>query len=145
MYRRNPNSALVYRKALELCEVSRAIASYVSVQRDSLLQLQSNSHRDIIANSLLTDAELISAHIEQAEQSDSHAFRLNSVRFVSIMTKNILSYCNGLEKDGLKEKEYLNLLRREIKSFRKYFKTWRLSLLRGGETGSWGMDGIWTP
>ena len=56
------------------------------------------------------------------------------------MTRNILSYCNGLEKDGVKEKEYLNLLRKEIKSFRKSFKKWRKSMGKKGGYGTWGFN-----
>lgn len=48
------------------------------------------------------------------------------------MIQNINSYCTGLEKDGVKEKEYLNLLRKEIRSFRKSFKKWTGSLPNKG-------------
>jgi hypothetical protein len=113
---------------LYLCSISRELASYVSYNKDLLKLYQSNSHRDIIADSLLTDAILIPQKIAQAEWSESHSVRRRSISFINIMTRNILSYCNGLEKDGLKEKEYINLLRNEIKSFRISFKEWRRSL-----------------
>ncbi|MEE9364595.1 MAG: hypothetical protein V3U92_18500 [Cellulophaga sp.] len=118
----------IYKKALELCETSRAISSYVSYNKDLLLLYKSNSHRDIIADSILTDSILIQQKIAQAEYSESYSVRNNSAVFINIMTRNILSYCTGLEKDGVKEKEYLNLLRADIKSFRKSFKKWRHSL-----------------
>jgi thioredoxin-related protein len=65
---------------------------------------------------------------------------MKSVLFVHIMTRNILSYCNGLEKDGVKEKEYLNLLRREIKLFRILYKKWKRSLRPGSGDSSWGLN-----
>jgi len=118
----------VYRKALELCLMSREIASYVSFNKDLLKLYKSNSLRDIIADSLLTDTILIPQKIAQAEHSDSISERMKSVTYINIMIRNINSYCTGLEMDGVREKEYLNLLRAEIRSFRRSFKEWRKSL-----------------
>ena len=126
----NFRSIPVYKKALDLCIISRELASFVSYNKDLLKLYQSNSLRDHIADSLLTDAILIPQQIAEAETSDSQAVRMKSARFINIMIRNILSYCNGLEKDGVKEKEYLNLLRKEIRSFRKTFRIWRKSLVR---------------
>ena len=130
MSNKNLRTVPVYRKALDLCKMSREIATYVSYNKDLLKLYQSNSHRDIIADSLVTDAILIPQQIAQAEYSESNAVRMKSATFINIMIRNILSYCNGLEKDGVKEKEYLNLLRTEIKGFRKSFKAWRRSLTK---------------
>ena len=129
----------VYRKALDLCTISREIASFVSYNKDLLKLYQSNSLRDNIADSLLTDSTLIPQHIAQAETSDSQAVRMKSARLINIMIRNIQSYCNGLEKDGVKEQEYLNLLRKEIRSFRKTFRTWRKSLGRN-RGDQWGLN-----
>ncbi|NKI26222.1 hypothetical protein HCG49_06580 [Arenibacter sp. 6A1] len=127
---KNLSSIPIYRKSLDLCLMSREIASYVSYNKDLLKLYQSNSLRDIIADSLLTDAILIPQQIAAAEQSESYAVRMKSATFIAIMIRNINSYCTGLEKDGVKEKEYLNLLRSEIKSFRRLFKVWRRSIRR---------------
>lgn len=129
---KNLTSLPVYKKALDLCKMSREIASYVSFNKDLLKLYQSNSLRDIIADSLLTDAILIPKKIALAEATGSHTERLKSATYINIMIRNISSYCNGLEKDGIKEKEYLNLLRMEIKSFRQSFKKWRSSFPEGG-------------
>ena len=118
----------VYQKALELGKMSRAIASYVSYNKDILKLYQSNSHRDNIAGSLLTDTILISEKIALVENSSSYSERTRTLTFINIMIRNINSYCTGLEKDGVKEKEYLNLLRTEIKSFRRSYKKWRNTL-----------------
>jgi hypothetical protein len=136
----NLRTVPVYVKALDLCAMSREIASYVSYNKDLLKLYQSNSLRDHIADSLLTDAILIPQQIAQAESSRSQAVRLKSATFVSIMIRNILSYCNGLEKDGVKEIEYLNLLRGEIRSFRKSFKVWRKSIAKKGGDLHWGFN-----
>ncbi|GGD56548.1 hypothetical protein [Muriicola marianensis] len=119
----------IYRKALELCTLSQELASFVSYNKNLLTLYQSDSHRDHIADSLITDAVLIPQQIARAETSPSMGDRMKSATFIGIMLRNISSYCNGLEKDGLREKEYLNLLRREIRLFRRSFKKWRKSLV----------------
>ena len=120
--------------------MSREIASYVSYNKDLLKLYQSNSLRDHIADSLLTDAILIPQQIARAESSGSLAVRIKSATFVGIMIRNIISYCNGLEKDGVKETEYLNLLRQEIRVFRKSFKKWRKSINKSGGDLNWGFN-----
>ncbi|RKR12356.1 hypothetical protein CLV91_2482 [Maribacter vaceletii] len=119
----------VYKKALELCVMSREIASYVSLNKDLLKLYQSNSLRDTIANSLLTDAILIPQKIAQAEYTKCKTERLKNALHINIMLRNMTSYCTGLEKDGLKEKEYINLLRKEVFTFKESFKNWRNSIL----------------
>lgn len=117
----------VYIKALELCKISREIASFVTFNKDLLKLYQSNSLRDIIADSILTDSNLIHQKIALAETKGCHSEKVKSAAFINVMTRNIISYCNGLEMDGVKEKEYLNLLRQEVISFRKSFRAWRKS------------------
>lgn len=141
MPQKNLRKVPIYRKALNLCRMSREIVSYVTYNKDLLHLYQSNSLRDIMADALLTDAILIPQQIAQAETSESAAVRLKSASFIHVMTGNILSYLNGLEKDGVKEKEYLNLLRQEIRSFRKSFKKWRKSIGGGqGNSPRWGFN-----
>ena len=108
--------------------MSREIASYVSFNKDLLRLYESNSLRDIIANSILTDAILIPQKIALVESSRSSSERMQNLSFINIMIRNINSYCMGLEKDGVKETEYINLLRSELRSFRKYYRKWRVSV-----------------
>jgi thioredoxin-related protein len=129
MERSSLNSLVVYRKSLALRDLSEAVASYFSHNREILSLRKIDCFRDDISRSLLADADLITKEVEQAALSNSHSVRMRSLSYVNIMTRNILAYCNGLERDGVKEKEYLNLLRKEIRIFRITFKKWRKSLM----------------
>ncbi len=125
---RNLTTLPVYRKALDLCFISREIVAYVTYNKDLLQLYKSNSLRDSIADAILTDVILIPQKIELAERSESLSIRTSTIQHIHIMTQNILSYCRGLEKDGVKEKEYLNLLRQELKIFKKTYILWKRSL-----------------
>jgi hypothetical protein len=121
------NSLVVYRKSLALRDLSEAVASYFSYNKEILSLRKIDNFRDDISQSLKNDALLITKEVEQAALSNSYSVRMRSLSYINIMTRNILAYCNGLERDGVKEKEYLNLLRKEIKIFRVSFKKWRKS------------------
>ncbi len=128
----NLNALPVYRKSLSLCKMSREIASYFANYQDLRSLYQSQRFRDIIADALLTDAILIPQQIAKAERARSYSVRMNNATLVSIMLRNLLSYCNGLEHDGVKEKEFIDLMRKEIRSFRKSYKKWCKSIRNRG-------------
>lgn len=123
-----PYSSLpVYQKSLALRDLGNAIATYFSKDNNLFNLQRTASLREHIASALFTDSSLISKQIEEAETSNSYETRVKSASFINVMTRNILSYCNGLEHDGVEEKEYVNLLRKELKSFHLSFKQWRKS------------------
>ena len=76
----------------------------------------------------MTDTALIRKEIMLAASTTSVSMRQNSLQLVQIMIRNLNSYCKGLEMDGVREREYLELLRQELKGFRRAFKQWRKSL-----------------
>ncbi len=118
----------VYRKALELQTMSNAIAFCIASRRDFLNLYTSDSLRDQVTDALLTDTLLIRKQIALAASTRSLHIRRGSLQFISIMIRNLNSYCRGLEMDGVREREYLDLMQTELRSFRKSFKTWRKSL-----------------
>ncbi|MEM9649153.1 MAG: hypothetical protein AAF969_11785, partial [Bacteroidota bacterium] len=103
MERNSLNSLGVYRKSLALRDLSEAIALYFSYNKDVLSLRKVGSFRDDITQSLMTDAVQITKEVEQAALSNSYSVRMRSLTFINIMTRNILAYCNGLERDGVKE------------------------------------------
>ena len=118
----------VYKNSLVLRDLSDALGHYFTLEQKSFTS-KTMGLRAVIAESLITDASLLPLTIEETYKSNSVNYRRKNATFINIITRNIISYCNGLEKDGVKEKEYLQLLRRELKTFRKSFKQWRKSLL----------------
>jgi len=118
----------VYKKSLVIRDLSVAIATYFSKEKNLFKLKRTAGLRDHIANSLRVDADLIAKQIKRASTSKSYETRIQSATYINIITRNLNSYCNGLDFDGVKEKEYLNLLRKELKSFRFSYKQWRKSL-----------------
>ena len=128
MSSRGSKSLSVYRKAAELQTLSQAIALCVVKGQEVLQAHTSNSLRDQVAASILTDTALIRKQVDLAASARSLQMRQRSLHFIQIMIRNLNSYCKGLEMDGVREREYLELLRQEIKGFRRTFNQWRKSL-----------------
>ena len=120
----------VYKNSLALRDLSDALGQYFSPDSKTRSR-KSLGLRSVIAECLVTDAALLPLTIEKTHESKSLNYRLQNATFINVITKNIMSYCNGLEKDGVKETEYVQLLRKEMKTFRKSFKLWRKSLING--------------
>ena len=118
----------VYRKAIELQSMSRAIAYCVASRKDFLNLYMSDSLRDQVTDALLTDTGLIRKQVALAASTPSVHIRRGSLQFISVMIRNLNSYCKGLEMDGVREREYLELMQRELRIFRKSFRTWRKTL-----------------
>ncbi len=131
MHNKGLNTLQVYKNSLVLKDLSDALGHYFSPE-ERRYSKKYLGLRAVIAESLIHDASLIPTTIERTFESNSINFRIKNANFINIITKNIISYCNGLEHDGIKEKEYLQLLRKELKIFRKSFKQWRKSLMRDG-------------
>lgn len=119
----------IYQKSLAVCDISQAVSSYFTMETKFLKLNRFAPLRHEIALSLVNDAVLIPKSVNEALNSNSREQQLKQLSLISIMVKNMLSYCNGLEKDGVKEKEYVYLLRAELKSFKKVFKSWRKTIL----------------
>jgi hypothetical protein len=118
----------VYKNSLVLRDLSNALSYYFTSEPQASSR-KTMGLRAVIAESLLNDTSLLPLTIEEAYKSGSLNNRLKSASFINIITRNIISYCNGLEKDGVKEREYIQLIRKELKTFRKSFKQWRKSLM----------------
>ena len=122
------NGYPIYQKSLAVSSVGQAIAAYFSYDQKYSKKRRFSGLRAEIADAILTDIKLISKTLNDALKNDSKEQFLKDISFVNTMLKNLLSYCNGLERDGVKEREYVHLLRAEIKAFRKSFKSWRKNL-----------------
>ncbi len=117
----------LYLHALALGDISQAIAQYVEYKYETLngsgfVHLQAE-----IAEAIRNDSRLIQQNTAEIAGLESRGRLGANLRFLRTLGKNLLSYCNGLEYHGLKEREYIQLLRREVKLYRRALKHWSIS------------------
>lgn len=118
----------IYQKAMEIITLSRSISSYLN---QDLAYLRSDGSEDCtiyFSGDIIQQSESLAPEIEkvQAERfSDKKYHHIASLeRLVMRLHKN----CDRLEHCNSNGRDYLPVLRRELKKFRRLQRTWMLTL-----------------
>ncbi len=122
-----PPSA-IYKKAQEILVLSRQISSYLTYD---LAHLQRNGKEnphiyfsgDIVQQSVSLGPQILKAE-RQIFTEEKHKYAASVSRLSSLLYKN----CERLEHANSNGKEFLSLLRKELKKFKKMQRTWMLTL-----------------
>lgn len=124
----NHTQSALYKKALEIFTLSRHISFYIS---HDLACLQRNGKEDkniyftgdIVQQSVSLAPQILKAE-SQSFSEEKHKYAASVMRLSNLIYKN----CERLERINSNGKDFLPLLRKEIKKFRKLQNTWRLTL-----------------
>lgn len=118
----------IYRKALEIFTLSKNISQFL-VYDMSELNTQGEEHSDIyftgdiIQKSVSLFPEIVNAESKLfSEEKQKHAASLEHLTIL------LYNNCLRLEKSAPKGKEFLKLLRNELKRFKKMQGVWLLTL-----------------
>jgi hypothetical protein len=122
-----PQSA-IYRKALDIFTISRHISTYLT---HDLSNLHKNGKEDpnvyfsgdIVQQSVSLAPEILKAE-SQSFSEDKHKYAASVMRLSNLLYKN----CERLQHVNSNGKDFLPLLRKELKKFRKLQQTWQLTL-----------------
>ncbi len=122
-----PESPL-YKKALEIFRLSHHISCYMA---DDLAPLESNGKEnpyiyftgDIVQQSVSLAPEIVKAETQVfSEEKHRHAAS------VERLTNRLYKNCERLERSNSNGREFLQLLRNELKKFRKLQRNWMMTL-----------------
>lgn len=130
MYSKTPHNTNlpIYNKALEIFKLSRRISDYLNYDLSKLkIDGKEQQHiyfsGDIVQQSELLGPEIIKAERQTfSEEKQKHAARVT--RLTQLLYKN----CLRLETCDSNGKEYLPILRKELKLFSKLQRHWMLTL-----------------
>lgn len=118
----------IYRKAMEIYILSRSISSYIQYDLSDLKPDGSENNDiyfsgDIIQQSESLGPEIVNAELERySEKKHKHVEALQ--RLTNLLYKN--SY--RLERSHSNGKDFLPILRSELKKFKKLQRNWLLTL-----------------
>ncbi len=123
----SPQSA-IYKKALEIFSLARSISNYLS---HDLSPLHKNGMEDphiyftgdIVQQSVSLGPQILKAE-SQPFSEEKHKYAASVMRLSNLLYKN----CERLERANSNGKDFLPLLRKELRKFRKLQHTWRLTL-----------------
>lgn len=118
----------IYKQAMQIFVLSRSISTYLSQDLSYLYEDGQEDKNiyfsgDIVQQSVSLAPEIINAELHRhTDKKHKHAA---SVRR---LTNRLYRNCKRLETCNSNGKDYLPLLRRELKKFRQLQKTWMLTL-----------------
>lgn len=124
----NNSHSAIYNKALDIFSLSRSISNYLS---QDLAHLQKNGMEDpsiyftgdIVQQSVSLGPQILKAE-SQPFSEEKFKYAASVMRLSNLLYKN----CERLERVNSNGKDFLPLLRKELKKFRKLQHTWRLTL-----------------
>lgn len=118
----------LYQKALEIFRLSRNISHYFV---DDLGYLQSNGKEDphiYFSGDIVQQSNSLAPEILKAESQTYSEDKHRHAASVNRLTNRLYKNCERLEKSASNGKDFLPILRRELKVFRKLQRTWMLTL-----------------
>lgn len=118
------NQLPVYKKAVDIFKVSRGIACALSEKRHVLEMGYSSEENDRVAGVLVTTSLKLFPELAAIQNATSRKNLLKRSQNIRRSARLLLSKSKFIEKQGLKEKEFLGLLRSEINHFDRLFSEW---------------------
>ena len=118
----------IYKKALDIFTLSRRISDYLI---DDLSEITSDGNEnphiyftgDILQQSVSLAPEILKAESQlEKDKKHKHADYLN--RLINRLYRN----CERLEKSSSNGSEFIPLLRKELRKFKKLQRSWMLTL-----------------
>lgn len=120
----NFNQLPVYKKALDIFQVSRGIAFSLSEKRHVLEMGYSSKENDQVAGALVSTSLKLFPELAAIQNATTRENILKRAQRIRGSARQLLAKCKLIEKQGLREKEFLRLLRMEINHFDRLFAEW---------------------
>lgn len=118
----------IYQKAMEILVLSRSISAYLNQDLSYLHPDGREDEHIYFSGDIIQQSESLVPEIEKAQAerfSDKKHFHLASLER---LTQRLHLNCNRLEHCNSNGKEYLPILRAELRKFRKLKRNWMLTL-----------------
>lgn len=125
---RRPRNKRLYKKALEIFTLSKNISDYL-VYDLSLLQDNGKENPHIyFTGDIIRQSDSLAPGIIEAENQTFQDDRIRHANSILALTNKLYKNCERLEKSNSNGKDFLILLRREIKKFKRLQHNWMMTL-----------------
>jgi hypothetical protein len=118
----------IYRKALDIIVLSRSISTYLNHDLSNLTLEGTEDPHIYFSGDIIQQSELLAPEIVNAELNRSSDKKHKHIASVERLTNLLYYNCKRLMHCNSNGKDYLPILRSELKNFRQLQKTWILSL-----------------
>ena len=117
-----------YKKAVEIGSLSKVISDYL---RADLSILKSNGHEDsniYFSGDIIRQSDSLAPEIMKAAQEPFSEQKHKHAETLKWLTNRLFINCRRLEKCNSDGREFMSILNRELKKFKKLQKNWMLTI-----------------
>jgi len=123
------NQLVIYQKSLYIFKLVRRITSYVTNDKNVLEMYVSNERSDRYADNLLINALGLVPKIVETECQENPSLKLKYAVSIRYFIDCLYQNCLLLENTKIQGKDFVKLLRKELKNLRQIHKNYVKSLL----------------
>ena len=123
-----PATNKLYNQAQEILRLSRSISSYLIYD---LAQLQSNGSENpyvYFTGDIVRHSDSLAPEILKAESQVFQDDRLKHAASLERLTSRLYSTCERLERAESNGKDFITVLRLELRKFRRLHRKWMMTL-----------------
>lgn len=125
---RLPGNIRLYNHALEILHLSRNISDYLGYD---LTELKNDGSEDLniyFTGDIIRHSDSLAPEIKKAEMHPFQDQRLKHADSVSKLSQRLYKTCVRLERAESNGKDFIKVLRREVKKFNRLQRKWALTL-----------------
>lgn len=125
----NLNYSIIYQKSLDVFKLSRSVASYVTDDKDIISMYRSGNASDNYADNLVMNAYRLVPKVVETETQESPITKLKYAKSLRYFIDVLYQDCLHLESSRIQGKDFVRMLRNELKSLQKIHRLYVNSLL----------------
>ncbi|WP_407556235.1 hypothetical protein [Winogradskyella sp. 4-2091] len=118
----------VYQKAMDIIVLSRSISTYLNQDLSYLNTDGSEDEHIYFTGDIIQQSTNLAPRIISAERERCTDKKNKHLESLDILTTRLYSNCRRLEKSNSNGREYLPILRGELRKFRKLKHHWMMTL-----------------
>lgn len=125
----NLNHSIIYKKSITIFKLSRSVASYITDDKDVVSMYRSGDKSDNYADNLVMNAFRLVPKVVETETQESPSVKLKYAKSLRYFIDRLYQDCLHLEHSKIQGKDFVIMLRKELKSLRKIHRLYVNSLL----------------
>jgi len=121
-------SDALYSKAREIVNISKSVAEYLLPDLSGLNEKGLEDKNVYYTGDIIRYSESLLSNITKAESEFFQESRRQYVQAVELLSNRISKRCEYLEFANSNGRDFVRILHKEVRKFRKLEKIWRLTL-----------------
>lgn len=123
------DNSLIYRKSLDIFQLSRRVAAYITDDKTVVSMYRSGDIKDNYADNLVMNSFRLVPKVVEIETQESTVNKLKYAQSLRYFIDRIYQDCLNLEKTRIPGKDFVRMLRKELISLKRIHKNYVNSIL----------------